>query len=272
MLCWHSPTDITSRPREVFSHAKRAAERALALNPKHAEAHLALAFTSYLSEYDWIGAEPRFRLVFALDPEFGYAHYVYSLYLHITGRQQEAVRECERALALDPLSPAGEALVGYILEPAGRTEEAERHFMAALELDPSFAFAHWYVLWMYLQRRQFRDAIAAGEQLASLSGRTIGLGQLAYAYAASGDQAAAQEIVEELIARQANGYISPFQIGIAVLGLGHTDDALDWFERAVDERDPGFLVNQHLNVFDGLRSDPRFVRLRERIGLGSAAA
>jgi hypothetical protein len=51
------------------------------------------------------------------------------------------------------------------------------------------------------------------------------------------------------------------------MGLGRTDAALDWLERAADERQAGYYFPSVHPIFDPLRSHPRFVALMRRMNL-----
>jgi serine/threonine-protein kinase len=52
------------------------------------------------------------------------------------------------------------------------------------------------------------------------------------------------------------------------IGLGNLEAALDWMDRALEER-RGWMVYLDANpMFDPLRDHPRFLELRTRVGLG----
>jgi len=55
--------------------------------------------------------------------------------------------------------------------------------------------------------------------------------------------------------------------GSAAFGDG--TQAITWLEMASQARDPKVYLIGVEPIFDGLRSDPRFVRLLNRMGLGS---
>jgi hypothetical protein len=50
-------------------------------------------------------------------------------------------------------------------------------------------------------------------------------------------------------------------------GLGDRDEALAWLEKAYDERSDYMPYLRLEPMLDGLRSDPRFAALVERVGL-----
>ena len=60
---------------------------------------------------------------------------------------------------------------------------------------------------------------------------------------------------------------APFRIAMVHIGLGETDRAFEWLQKALDARDWQMTLLKVEPTFDGLRSDPRFATLLERVGL-----
>jgi serine/threonine-protein kinase len=60
---------------------------------------------------------------------------------------------------------------------------------------------------------------------------------------------------------------SPFRLAYVYLGLGENDVAFDWLEKSIPAHDWQVGLLKVEPAFDGLRSDPRFAALVERVGL-----
>jgi TolB-like protein/Tfp pilus assembly protein PilF len=254
--------------KETHAKARRAAETALSLDSTLAEAHTALADIK-LYAWDWRGAEQSFRQAIRLAPGYAVAHHWYADYLDVTGRFEEALRERELAHSLDPLSRVIATELGLDLYLLRRYDEAIARLKKVLDLDPNFAFAHQRLGEVYLRKGWHAEAIAELERAADLgwSTHTLNKPLLAYAYAAAGDRARATQIVGELAGRAARGDVPPFAVALAYTGVGDTEQALAWLERAVTTHDPdatGVLTSPLLHP---LRADPRFARLVRRMGL-----
>jgi TolB-like protein/Flp pilus assembly protein TadD len=254
------------RPRDAFAKARAAAERALVLDSTLAEAHTSLALVR-MDKYDWPGAGAAFRRALALNPNYATAHQWYSSYLGALGRQDEAVAEVERAHALDPLSRIISANVASQLAGSRRYDDAIRQLRSTLELDPNFFGAVAWLCAVYVMKGEPSAAITACEHAATLSNRKFGLGFLASAYAASGDHRRATEVLHELEANARREYVSPWQLAVANLGLGDRDRTFAWLDSAYAERDPFLLSGISGPLWDPVRSDQRFARLRARLGL-----
>ena len=90
--------------REFMPKARAAAVRSLELDETQAEAHASLALIAENYDYDWNTAEKEFRRAIELNPNYATAHHWYAEYLAFRGRFDEALKESDLALRLDPLS------------------------------------------------------------------------------------------------------------------------------------------------------------------------
>ena len=104
------------------------------------------------------------------------------------------------------------------------------------------------------------------ERAVRLSDGPLYRGQLANAYAVTGNRAKALEILEQLKALSKERYVVPVDIAIIYTGLGDRDSAFQWLEKAYQEH-AARITEVSEPHFDSLRSDPRFADLMRRIGL-----
>ena len=85
-----------------YENARDAAQRAISLNPRLAEAHAALAGIYLAHDWDFDQAERESREAVSLSPGSSWAHH-WMYHVHqVRGRLQEAQGELEKALSLDP--------------------------------------------------------------------------------------------------------------------------------------------------------------------------
>jgi hypothetical protein len=83
----------------------------------------------------------------------------------------------------------------------------------------------------------------------------------------SGQKKEAREILAQLLEMSKKTYVPAYDIAVVQMGLGDKDQTLAWLSKAYEERS-GFLVYIRCDRrFDGLRSDPRFEGLLQRVGL-----
>src|SRR5437879_4432682 len=90
--------------KDAYPRAKEAAQKAMEIDDRLAEAHVSLGYVRTQFEWDWPGAERELRRSIELNPAFAIAHDRYGTTLGRMGRLEEAVAEKRRAVELDPLS------------------------------------------------------------------------------------------------------------------------------------------------------------------------
>ncbi len=257
-------------PREAYPIAKAEALKALELDDTLTEAHTSLAFVTFFHDWDWLAAERQFKRAIQLNPRHANAHHWYALYLAAMERTDEALEEINRARELDPLSLIVEETVGWILYFAGQYDRAIEQYLKTLELDPSFFPAHEGLALALEQKKMFGEAVNAFDKAIAYSdGGTQLIAGRAHVYAVSGKKEVARRMVTHLKTLSKRRYVSPYEIGLVHAGLGETDRAFDWLEKAYLDRSTGLIwlkVEPRVNI---LRSDSRFKELLRRIGLAA---
>jgi serine/threonine-protein kinase len=254
-------------PDEAFGRAKAAVSRALELDPELAEAHAALGHLKYACDYDWTGAEAELKRAIELNPNSGNAYDFYGLMLAALERYDEALRMQRRANELDPLAHRMD-IVTTLLR-AGRYDEALRAITRVLEVEPHFPLAHATLGWVHLLSGRPDEGIAELEKAVSLSPEhTLYLAQLGQAYAREGRTADARELLRQLTELSRQRYVSPYHMAYVHTGLGEYERAMDWLERAYEERAGGVFGMKGSFLFAPLRSHPRFRALLGKMNLG----
>jgi serine/threonine-protein kinase len=258
--------------REVtWPKARAAATRALALDSALAEAHTALAYGTMIYAWDWPAAEASFRRAIAVNPNYATGHHWYADFLAGRGRLEESEREMERAHALDPLSRIIGTELGWIYYLQHRNEEAEAQIRRTLALDPNYPHASLNLGLIAIADGRYSDAIRALRQAIELGGDyDLQHAALIYAHARAGDRATALRLMGELTERAKRGEFGSFTLAMAYTGLGETDRAIATLHQAIEERDI-FMPEVFFDpLLDPLRSDPRFRKVEERMGVRRA--
>jgi TolB-like protein/Tfp pilus assembly protein PilF/tRNA A-37 threonylcarbamoyl transferase component Bud32 len=255
-------------PNEALAGMRAAVARAQAIDDDLAEAHAARALLLAFHEWRLADAEPAFRRALALDPSDATSHSWYAQYLSAIGRRDEALAESRRSIELDPLSLWMRAGFGNRLYWARRFDEAIDQCRKTLELDPAYSRARTCVALAYAQRGAHEQAVRELERDRSGSTHTpSALADLGYIYARAGRSKDAHRVITELTNRSAREYVTPYALALVHAGLGENGRALEWLERAGEERSPRLVFLSVEPAFDGLREDPRFAAIRRKLGL-----
>jgi TolB-like protein len=249
--------------RESLDRALEAAERALALRPDLGEAHAARAF-ALTGRWQWDASEAEFRRALDLSPGYATGHEWYAVLLMAQGRTEEGLEAVRRAFALDPLSRVISYVFGLILLVSGEPDEALARFDRALELDPAFPLAHLHRSWVLEELGREAEMVEALERWSALFPQPpFAPGTLRQAFQRGGTPGAF-------------GFLAGLPAGIPAsaldrarwsLRLGRTDEALEWLERGLEERDVWFIIVNVSPAIDPLRGEQRFTDLLSAMNL-----
>jgi len=248
-------------PREAFPLSIIEAEAALALDPRSAEALIARGMASMVYAWDWERARDDLSRALELGPNYSQANWAWSEYLAVAD-PPAALDAALKALSLDPLSLPIMNSVAFKYLVRGMYTEAQQMDEEMIALDPNFSAAYWNLGIIHVLHGRFDIAINSLGFAVEHSGRMPPtLAVLAYAYAKSGDQTNALAILEELKSLRENpdrGYAPPLLIAYIYEGLGRVEDALDWLDKAVEERDGWLVFLNSFPRFESLRAEARF--------------
>lgn len=255
-------------PKKVMQEAKKAASKAIRLDDELGEAYASLAQIKVFYDWDWEGAESDFHTALILNPAYPTAHQWYGEYLVAMGKTEEGLTELRRARDLDPLSLIINTDLGLNFYWADQCDLAIEQLECALELEPDFFRAHLYLGAVYARKQMYREAIAEMEKARCLSENPYTLAGVGNVYASFGKRAEAEGLLERLLQLSRERYVSSATIALLHAGFpNHVDQTMQYLNRAYEQR-AGFLVWLNVcPVFDGIRSDDRFIELVSRIGL-----
>jgi serine/threonine-protein kinase len=248
--------------QEGFALAEQYARKSLALDDTVAEAHASLAWSLFVYDWNWEGSRREFQRAIELDPSYATAHQWYAFWLASRGRHEESIVEVQRAADLDPASVSIRRTVGWIYYYAHRYDEARLRLERAIAMNPEAdetyrvaALCHSMLGDHVRAERDAREACALSR------GGTYNRATLAYVLARAGRRREAELELEQLHAQAEHEYVSPVAFATAHLGLENWDQALDWIERAYDDR-RGFMAYLRVNpILDGVRGMKRFEAL-----------
>ncbi|MGH7542378.1 MAG: adenylate/guanylate cyclase domain-containing protein, partial [Gemmatimonadota bacterium] len=253
---------------EYLPKAKIAAERAAELDDSLAESRLALAVSKAWWDRDYSGAEREIRRALDIKPSYAAAHHLYGLFLNMMLRTDEGIAAVRKAVSLDPLSNFYSAALGVALGYADRYDESIAQLQRTLEQEPDNARIWLYLGRTYLATGRSPEAFAAFGR----AGRTPGqegakMTTLAHAYAMTGKRSEAEALLAQIDSLASSQYFRPTDRAAVELALGLRDRALGTLEAAERERELDYLPFQLDWRLDPMRSDPRFRKIAERMGL-----
>lgn len=233
--------------------AKRAAQRAIELDPAMALGQAAMGQVLVQYENRFLEGEEIYRRALELDPRLGIAHLWTSINDLYLGRIEVALTAARRAQELEPGNMPFSVNVGRVLYYSRNYDAAAAHLRRLIALVPTFDDAHTLLGRALLQQGRVEDALA---QFRARNRTSPGsFGDVGRAYAAAGRAGEAQAEITKLgvLAQQGFG-VSYDLAGIHAL-LGNAVLACNALKQARAD---------HSQAIGLLRVDPDFDRLRDQ--------
>jgi serine/threonine-protein kinase len=255
--------------REAMPRARELAQRALEIDPDLPEAHAMLGIVAGVLDYDWLEVERRFRVAMAREPISTHLRQ-WNAWFHLfsVGRLTDAVQQMERVVEEDPLSQMWRFIMGVTLTALGRHDEALRELRTAVELDPQSWIAwNFQSLFHAVHGRHAESLQCAEKAVARASWAPLSMGVMAAALANADRTAEAEALLTSL---QREPAVGPLGLVCYYVGRGDVDRAVEWAEKAADQRVVS-LVTLQLRPFESwLRQAAGWPALLKKLNLSAA--
>jgi serine/threonine-protein kinase len=261
---WLWLADAYVPPLEAYPKVRDAALHALQLNDDEAEAHVYLAETKRILDWDLDSAEAEFNRAVEIEPNSTPSNYFIAALYAARGDRDQALAYLRRTTKIDPASLWVSNFACEIYRYFGLHDEAIAAGERALQLDPTFVYGEPLLAALYRETQRFDDAIALYQKAQSVCGRpAFGL---AITYARMNRDKEAQETLQAAVA--ARGRYTPGDaIAHVHVSLHAHDEAIRELERACEERSSSLHFVGIAPEFAPLRSDRRFISILQKIGL-----
>lgn len=258
----------TLTPNEAFPKAKANARKALELDEGLAEAHVSLAYSALVYDWNYPEAEKEFRKAIKLRPGYATAHQYYAYYLTATGDVSQAITERKLAVSIEPRSPLLNTALGEAYYQAKQFRDSIGPNLTALSIDPNYGVAAINIGRAYERLAMYPQALHTYQSILAFAPHDPALlALLGHLYAVSGQPAAAHKILSQLQQMSKDQYVPSLYIAMVHTGLGDKNEAFAWLDKAYAERCEYLVYLPTDPMADPLRSDPRFPALLQRLGL-----
>jgi len=248
--------------KEAWATAKRDAEKAVAVGPNLAEAHAALGWVRFFSEWKFAEGLAELKRARELAPANPTANDLLARVLIYVNQIAEAEKLAGQAIELDPLAFLARGNLARILLAEGKLEEADAEARKSAELQPAGAGNHRWQVVAAVLRGDGEEALREAQLEPNEGYHRF---ELALAYYARGDRAAADVALADMVANDRN--LLAYQIAEVYAWRGEPDKAFEWLQISYDNHDTGLLSLLIDPLMRGLRGDPRYKDMVEKVGL-----
>jgi len=254
---------------EAYPRAKAAAERAIDLDPNLSQAHAAMGYVSFYSDWDFERGLHHFGEAARLDPRSATGHYHYGVALLHAGDFTAALRELEAAQRLDPRARGILADKAFALYLLGRREEGIALLRQVIANDPDYMPAHQYLALIFLGEGAYRAGLDESETVARLRqdhGRLALAGPARRALDEGGSEAMLRSVLAGQMRRHAAGQEPAYVVAEFQALLGERDAALHYLRQSIAAREPLALMLRIDPLLRRLHGDPEYRELASRVG------
>lgn len=250
-------------PTPAAENARGAAKRAMSSDAKNTLAHFVLGSIDLVYDWDWAAADREFSYVETLAPGNADALNGKALLALTLGHGEEALVLVKAALVRDPLNPWTLYTLSTVHIELGHLPEAEAAACRVLEIRPSFPYAHWAIAVVSLLRGDREGALSEMLREPTHDGKQAGLAMI---YHALGRKADSDAALASLINERAEFSVST---GIAEVYAyrGQYDEAMNWLERAYDQKDSGLMYVKVNNARFMPANNARFKAFLKKMNL-----
>ena len=254
---WHGFLPL----HQGFAKARAAIQRAIDIDPSDAAAIAVLANVSRAYDLNLPDAARLLKRAMSISTHDETVLSAAASLTLATGDGPRTIAICEYLVRLDPLNGAAWDKLGFAYVVFDRHADAVVALRKSLEVEPNAVFTHEHLGEALMFSGDLDGALTEMQREPHDTMRRLGL---AFVYAALGRREESQRLLEG-VGKEHPDFASPIAAGFA--RLGKPDDAFEWLDRALEERDGGVLEVRAGPLFRPLRADPRWEPFLHRVGL-----
>ncbi|MCW8926092.1 MAG: winged helix-turn-helix domain-containing protein [Xanthomonadales bacterium] len=251
-------------PHESMEQARLAAQQAIQVGNRPS---LGLAALGLIRAWDQDipGGCEAFRDALRINPSAPLAIHGDADCLLYEDREEESLERIRELSLIAPFSFMHQLPLSYHLFLARHYEEA---LAVTLNIQERFPHSpvHVNLSLIYWQQGQYDKALEEERRKYELYGDTEILELFDQDMATTTPQEFMRVIAEKLAERSGESYVDAFEIAEAYTRGGAVDEAIYWLTRAVEQKSFEAVHLPFRPDFDGLRDDPRFSQLLQRLG------
>lgn len=252
---WTLSGDLTGEGETAWPKARQDAEKAVAIAPGLAEAHAALGWVRFFTEWKFAEGLNELTRAKELSPANPTANDLLGRVIVYLGKLDEAEKQARYAVELDPLASSTQINLARVLFFEDKLDEADAVARKGVELQPTAASSRRFQVLVAVQRRDGATALREAQLEPDPNYRRF---EIALAQFVRGDRNSADVALADLIA---NGRGLAYQIAEVYAVRGEKEKAFEWLQTSYDTHDTGTLGLLVDPLLRDLRGDPRYKAL-----------
>ena len=253
---------------KIKSQAIEAAQQAIRLDDETAESHLAMGRIKLHWYWKIREAKMSFEKALAINPNHAQAHIQLGFCNLFLGNDESATDHARIAESLDPFSLLNRYYILGIQGYTGHFDEALKNGKKMIDLEPNFPGGYIAVGLAMANTGYVKEALAEFEKAVKLQNSTLTLSNLGFTYGMIGEKAKALEVIEKMKNVGESGHGGNYLFGNVYASIRELDSAFAYYDKAIEGREAFVLwIRMFVKDVPEFWDDPRSGLLMEKIGL-----
>jgi TolB-like protein/tetratricopeptide (TPR) repeat protein len=252
-------------PREAAQKAKTAALTAVELDSTFPAGHRHLAMVYFLFEWDWAAAELEFKRTIELYPSLPLP--MYSTYLILMKRSEEATANWQRLVRLDPLNWQNQMLHAYLFMMAGRHDDFIAQERVWLGKHPQDRANRWLLATNLFAKARYKESLEELKTYYHYGADREMEEALPQWYVQSGYSGAMRRAADLLAERSHETAVIPSDVAALYAMAGEDAQAIAWLEKSLEVRDPNMPLVGVNPEFGSLHNTAGFQAILRQMNL-----
>ena len=256
------------KPEKAFRIVNEYSEKALQLNDKIAESHLAKANAHMFYKWNPKAAYESLQKAILLSPAHSEAHDVLGLFYIVVGQKHKAIKVLEKAAEADPLAPHLNHLLAEAYIMNLQFDDGIRIADRLLEMNPQMRIALETKGWCYGLKGDWEKAAQYFREVHRLTNHPLkGLAPLGFAYGRLGEKEKALEIIKKLEQRQVEDPEAVIDGDLMMVwwSLRDFDQVFYYMKKCIGEEMGPFNYVLELPMMKGVDEDPRIKTMLDKV-------
>ena len=255
-----------SPPKISTPKAKEELNKAFALNENLSEAHASMGWIHFNYDWNWDAAKKSFDKALAINPSNPEARRWLSHLYMILGQVTKAMNEIEMGINIEPDSANMLTTKSQYLLSIGQLEQTIETAMEAERKDPQFSSSYKWIGLGHAFKGNYEAAFGSYKRGDKFYQGRYELNK-AITFALMGDKKEARSILNAEILQKDKKIVSSSEIANAYYYIGDYDNALNYLEMAIEEKDPQLSFLYFSSEWEKLFDNKKFNAIRERLNL-----
>jgi TolB-like protein/Tfp pilus assembly protein PilF len=242
--------------------------KALELDPDLSDSHFISGLMAYLIEWNWEKGEKELLRALAINPNDVISRIDYAQLLSILQKPDEALKQGQLAIKLDPSNLIVQSLYSALLTCLGDCKGGVTYAEKVVAADPKNYLGNSCLETAAFQCKDYETTLKAVKYSLPINIGENTFKEIEKIFHKQGFAAAFKEITRQMESFASSNPVSPMDMAIRYIYANLPDKAMDWLEKGYEIHDPTMpYITTHCFNLDPLFTNPRFIAIVKKMNL-----